>query len=226
MANNNKAMKHCKWLVLLCLILISCGSKSKVDSDADEAIKKEAAEVNAAADSLFNMEYTEEDIINHAVSLWDVGYLKDDFGEEIMSQPYISQKFYGKSRTGDCDLKIMISNAHGIVFIVHDEFMTISFNEYRLTVKRGDDVFNLKADNAEDSSLQFYSQESLATIVDLLDGGVPFKLAILNEDFIGTQSQLIFEFDGNACVRYAMINSGVISSSSNDENMDDTNTVE
>ena len=212
-----------KYFIIIAILLLVVGgigllvysnNKTK-ETAADLEMERLANETNAYVEEMENRDVSNVDVNQINSAKWEKGYFKDDFGEEITSQPYISNYYWedNYNEMRKYKLTINISNAHGIIFFFEDASgiqSNIRFNDYRITVKRGGETISLNPDDTDVSTLQFSSEESVKTIVKLLDGDETFQLAIVNEDAIGAVTHLVFTIAGNQGTINALTNAGLI----------------
>lgn len=169
---------------------------------------------------------SEEDIVNLNAKLWKKGYYKDDFGEDIKTQPYISKSFEEDNPNDyqDFYLDITISDEKGIVFTFEDKAIdaSLNFRHCRVTARRGGEDFNIVPDELGHNYLQFLSAESIQTVIGLLDGSETFRLAVVNTDAVDSQTNLVFNIDGKQGVMAALEKAGIIKDNSSEDDYDVT----
>ena len=220
-----------KWIILALVAIVAIGvgvslNNRAKEKAADEEMAKIAARNNAFVEELKNTKLSEEDIVNLNAKLWEKGYYKDDFGEDIKTQPYISKSFEEDNPNDyqDFYLDITISDGKGIVFTFEDKAIdaSLNFRNCHVTARRGSEDFNILPDELGHNYLQFLSAESIQTIIGLLDGSETFRLAVVNTDAVDSQTNLVFNIDGKQGVMAALEKAGIIKDNSYEDDYDVT----
>ena len=220
-----------KWIILALVAIVAIGvvfflNNREKEKAADGEMAKNAAVDNAFVEEIKNTKLSEEDIVNLNAKLWKKGYYKDDFGEDIKTQPYISKSFEEDNPNDyqDFYLDITISDEKGIVFTFEDKAIdaSLNFRHCRVTARRGGEDFNIVPDELGHNYLQFLSAESIQTIIGLLDGSETFRLAVVNTDAVDSQTNLVFNIDGKQGVMAALEKAGIIKDNSSEDDYDVT----
>lgn len=192
--------------IVLFLFFTSCGNKTK---EVEAEIQAEAARVNEFTEKLMKGEAPDDFVEYDTSYLWEKGYLKDEFDEEVKSSPYIKSYFYGKGDRGDAKLEICFSKTYGVIFRVFGGYYD-DFADCEIKAKLGDNVLPLIPTDVDGSAIVFQDMEQIHTIIGLLECKDIFKLSILMKTgYTDMNSSFLFSIYGNKDVKKALASIGI-----------------
>lgn len=200
-------MKRIYLYVMLMLILASsCGNKTK---DVDAELKAEADRVNAVVDQIESGEEPEGFVETDNTYIWEKGYLKNEFGEEVKSSPFIKTTFSGEGVRGEAEIEFLFSKTNGLILTIYG-CNYAKYHDCVIKVKLGENVDQLIPTDVEDTSILFQDMEQIRKIIELLECGEEFKLSILMETgFTDMNSSFLFSIYGNKDVKKALASIGI-----------------
>ena len=190
-------------LVLFC---VACGNKTK---DVDAELEAEADEVNAVVDQIESGEEPEGFVETNNPHNWEKGYLKNEFGEEVKSSPFIKRTFSGEGVRGEAEIEFLFSKTKGLILTIYG----CNYAKYHgcvIKVKLGENVDQLIPTDVDGTSILFQDMEQIRKIIELLECGEEFKLSILMETgYTDMNSSFLFCIYGNKDVKKALASIGI-----------------
>lgn len=192
-------------VVILCVIVYLPGNTVKDDSDyVDPLTEDERIAANKIAEEVSNW------------TIWEKGYLKNEYDEEVKTAPYIKKDISGESNTGESTLEICFSNTYGLVFRIHGQF--VDFVNCNIKAKVGDKEYTLIPTATDNAAIMFQDPTVIKNVVDLLDCGDFFKISIMNSDAAQQRSSFVFEIYGKTKVKETLSSMGINITSRNSSN--------
>jgi len=198
-------MRALKYTIVLTLMFscIACGNKSK---NAEAELQAEAEHVNSFTEKLESGEPIEGVTESDGYS-WEKGYLKNEFGEEEKSSPFIKVTIPGKSDIGDAELEIRFSKTYGLVLTVLGRY--VDFVNTEIKAKLGNNVIQLTPTDTDNSSILFQDMGEIRKFIELLECRDIFKLSIQNTDVAEQRTSFLFNVSGYNHVKKELASIGI-----------------
>ncbi len=190
-------------LVLFC---VACGNKTK---DVDAELKAEADRVNAVVDQIESGEEPEGFVETDNTYIWEKGYLKNEFGEEDKSSPFIKTTFSGEGVRGEAEIEFLFSKTNGLILTIYG-CNYAKYHDCVIKVKLGENVDQLIPTDVDGTSILFQDMGQIRKIIELLECGEEFKLSILMKTgYTDMNSSFLFSIYGNTDVKKALASIGI-----------------